>query len=86
MASIMWLISFPVTAAHPNTSQTASNPTVSRIIISDSGTSSYHGRTSALFEENVHDRRKARADAVPTEWVEKGLVAEASLQRELIVS
>lgn len=31
-------------------------PGVSRIVVSANGVPSYHGRTSALFEENIQDR------------------------------
>ena len=78
----MQLIRFVVTAPQSTTIQSANTRSVSRIIFSDSGASSYHGQTSALFEENTQDRRKTKADAIPTEWVEKGLMAEASLQRK----
>lgn len=55
---------------------------VSRIIFSDDGASSYHGQTSALFEDNIHDRRKHKGVAVAPEWRQKGLMAEAALQRK----
>jgi hypothetical protein len=46
--------------------------------------SSYHGRTSTLFEENPQDRINAEVrPRMPEEWVEKGLVAEAARQRQL---
>jgi len=72
------LISLALPAA---ANQSPANRSVSRIIFTDDGASSYHGQTSALFEENVLDRSRSKPDAIPTEWVEKGLVAEASLQR-----
>ncbi|OLN87435.1 Nitrogen assimilation transcription factor nit-4-like protein 9 [Colletotrichum chlorophyti] len=58
---------------------------VSRIVVSANGVSSYHGRTSALFEESLQERSSA-ADLrphMPDEWIEKGLVAEAAKQRQL---
>ncbi|PSN68595.1 hypothetical protein BS50DRAFT_586044 [Corynespora cassiicola Philippines] len=46
--------------------------------------SSYHGRTSALFEESSYDHSSAEArPKMPEEWTEKGLVAEAARQRQL---
>ncbi|ORY04536.1 nitrate assimilation regulatory protein nirA [Clohesyomyces aquaticus] len=57
---------------------------VSRIVVSANGMPSYHGRTSALFEENSHDRPAPDSrPRMPEEWVEKGLVAEAARQRQL---
>ncbi|KAJ8119080.1 hypothetical protein OPT61_g70 [Boeremia exigua] len=57
---------------------------VSRIV-TEKGMSSYHGRTSTLFDENVpHDRPAAEVrPRVPEQWVENGLVAEATRQRQL---
>ncbi|RNJ55003.1 hypothetical protein D7B24_009104 [Verticillium nonalfalfae] len=58
---------------------------VSRIVVSANGVSSYHGRTSALYEDNVQERAPA-ADLhprMPEAWIEKGLVAEAATQRQL---
>ncbi|KAF3050898.1 hypothetical protein E8E11_011078 [Didymella keratinophila] len=57
---------------------------VSRIVVSSNGMSSYHGRTSTLFEESYHDRSTPEANPrMPEEWVEKGLIAEAACQRQL---
>lgn len=56
---------------------------VSRIVVSANGVSSYHGRTSALYEESLQERSSV-ADLrprMPDEWIEKGLVAEAAKQR-----
>jgi len=65
----------------------ASNPTpksVSRIFVAANGSSSYHGRTSTLFDENSHERSVVEArPKMPDEWIEKGLVAEAARQRQL---
>jgi hypothetical protein len=49
--------------------------------------SSYHGRTSALFEDNVQERAPAgeKRPRMPDDWVERGLVAEAVRQRKYIV-
>ncbi|KAM9884271.1 fungal specific transcription factor [Verticillium dahliae] len=58
---------------------------VSRIVVSANGVSSYHGRTSALYEDNVQERASA-ADLhprMPEAWIEQGLVAEAATQRQL---
>ncbi|KAK2062231.1 hypothetical protein LY76DRAFT_313637 [Colletotrichum caudatum] len=58
---------------------------VSRIVVSANGVSSYHGRTSALFEESLQER-SAAVDLRPRmsdDWIEKGLVAEAARQRQL---
>jgi len=70
----------------PATSEVTGNrlQRVSRIVVSANGMSSYHGRTSALFEENSHDRLVAESrPRMSEEWVEKGLVAEAARQRQL---
>lgn len=57
---------------------------VSRIVVSANGVSSYHGRTSTLFEENPHDRIATEArQRMPEDWIEKGLIAEAACQRQL---
>ncbi|KAI5456661.1 fungal-specific transcription factor domain-containing protein [Mariannaea sp. PMI_226] len=61
-----------------------SSPSISRLVVSSNGTSSYHGRTSALFDENVPERQPGELrPRMPDEWVEKGLVAEAAKQRQL---
>ena len=52
---------------------------VSRIVVSANGVPSYHGQTSALFEENLQDRPPDVRPKMPDEWVEKGLVAEDSV-------
>ncbi|CRJ86917.1 hypothetical protein BN1723_000205 [Verticillium longisporum] len=55
------------------------------MVVSANGVSSYHGRTSALYEDNVQERASA-ADLhprMPEAWIEKGLVAEAATQRQL---
>jgi hypothetical protein len=74
----------PETPATPVTTGVlpTANRAVSRIIFSDNGASSYHGRTSALYEETGADRWGSKKDNVPAEWVEKALIAEASLQRQ----
>ncbi|KAH7392228.1 fungal-specific transcription factor domain-containing protein, partial [Phaeosphaeria sp. MPI-PUGE-AT-0046c] len=57
---------------------------VSRIVVAANGSSSYHGRTSTLFDEGPHDRPAAEArPRMPDEWIERGLVAEAARQRQL---
>jgi hypothetical protein len=56
---------------------------VSRIVVAANGSSSYHGRTSTLFDENSHDRSVEARPQMPDEWVEKGLIAEAARQRQL---
>lgn len=57
---------------------------VSRIV-TEKGMSSYHGRTSTLFDENAHhDRPTAEVrPKMPEQWIENGLVAEATRQRQL---
>ncbi|KAM6504683.1 hypothetical protein FSOLCH5_015185 [Fusarium solani] len=58
---------------------------VARVLVLANGESSYHGRTSALFEDNVQERT-AGQDAhprMPDRWVERGLIAEAARQRQL---
>ncbi|KAJ4355061.1 hypothetical protein N0V95_003279 [Ascochyta clinopodiicola] len=56
---------------------------VSRIL-TEKGVSSYHGRTSTLFDENTHhDRPVATRPKMPEQWIENGLVAEAARQRQL---
>lgn len=56
---------------------------VARILVSANGVSSYHGRTSALFEDQAQDRLTAADDRprMADDWVERGLVAEAAKQR-----
>ncbi|KAL5047590.1 hypothetical protein BDW71DRAFT_196694 [Aspergillus fruticulosus] len=58
---------------------------VARILISANGASSYHGRTSAFFEDHVSDRLIApdHPPRMPDDWVERGLVAEAAKQRQM---
>ncbi|TLD23837.1 hypothetical protein PspLS_06355 [Pyricularia sp. CBS 133598] len=60
-------------------------PGVSRMVVSANGVSSYHGRTSTLFEEAVQERASAAElnHRMPDEWTEKGLVAEAAKQSQL---
>ncbi|KAF2761116.1 hypothetical protein EJ05DRAFT_497675 [Pseudovirgaria hyperparasitica] len=58
---------------------------VSTIVFSANGTSSYHGQTSALFEE-LHSEPLLQARPIPRiseAWAEKGLVAEAAKQRQM---
>ncbi|KAK7977046.1 hypothetical protein PG988_004536 [Apiospora saccharicola] len=58
---------------------------VSRMVVSANGISSYHGRTSTLFEETIQERTAAAETRprMPDEWTEKGLVAEAAKQGQL---
>ncbi len=62
--------------------QPSPDPRVSRIVVSANGVSSYHGRTSALFEDSVPERLPAGdvQPRMPDDWVERGLVAEAARQ------
>lgn len=64
----------------------APEASVARILVSANGVSSYHGRTSALFEDNVQERPIAGESCprMPDDWVERGLVAEAARQRASI--
>lgn len=59
---------------------------VSRIVTSANGISSYHGRTSALFEDSIPERQQAGdvQPRMPDDWIERGLVAEAARQSELL--
>lgn len=60
---------------------------VARILVSANGVSTYHSRTSTLYEDNVpekiSDADGVRRPQVPDEWVERALVAEAAKQRQL---
>lgn len=68
----------PTPASAPGTHR----PGVSRMLVSANGVSSYHGRTSTLFEETIQERASAAESRprMPDEWTEKGLVAEAAKQ------
>lgn len=70
----------PDTPADPAPSHRAG---ISRIVVSANGVSSYHGRTSALFEESLQERTSAvdLRPRMPDDWIEKGLIAEAAKQR-----
>ncbi|KAE8385361.1 hypothetical protein BDV23DRAFT_188320 [Aspergillus alliaceus] len=61
--------------------------TVSRIFISPNGESSYHGRTSTLFDDTATDQRVLQSLVAdpkkPREWIKKGLMGEAAYQRKL---
>ncbi|KND89434.1 Nitrogen assimilation transcription factor nirA [Tolypocladium ophioglossoides CBS 100239] len=55
---------------------------VARILVSANGVSSYHGRTSALFEDNAPERSTGgeHRPRMPDDWVERGLpLAQDSL-------
>ncbi|KAH6845866.1 fungal-specific transcription factor domain-containing protein [Chaetomium sp. MPI-CAGE-AT-0009] len=73
----------PVTPDQPEPA--ANHSRVSRMVLSANGVSSYHGQTSALFEEPGHDRSTTEAPnrRMSDEWIEKGLMAEAARQRQL---
>lgn len=70
---------------HDHEVETATPPqSVSRIVVAANGSSSYHGRTSTMFDETANDRAIVETPTrMPEEWVEKGLVAEAARQRQL---
>ncbi|KXJ90084.1 fungal-specific transcription factor domain-domain-containing protein [Microdochium bolleyi] len=70
----------PATTAAP-----AQNPRVARIVDLADGGPSYHGRTSALFEESGAERAALGAPrpVMSDDWIEKGLVADATKQRQL---
>lgn len=55
--------------------------------MSANGVSSYHGRTSALFEDNGQERPPDcdQLPQMPDDWVERGLVAEAARQRKAYI-
>ncbi|KAJ4252768.1 hypothetical protein NW762_010674 [Fusarium torreyae] len=57
---------------------------VARVLVLANGESSYHGRTSALFEDNTQERPVEQEvhPRMPDHWVERGLIAEAAKQRE----
>ncbi|KAF5859561.1 hypothetical protein ETB97_002736 [Aspergillus alliaceus] len=61
--------------------------TVSRIFISPNGESSYHGRTSTLFDDTATDQRVLQSLVAdpkkPREWIKKGLMGEAAYQRKM---
>ncbi|KAF1736393.1 hypothetical protein CRV24_002000 [Beauveria bassiana] len=61
---------------------------VSRIVTTANGISSYHGRTSALFEDSIPERQPAGdvQPRMPDDWIERGLVAEAARQSEFLRS
>ncbi|KAM3498021.1 hypothetical protein MY10362_008646 [Beauveria mimosiformis] len=65
--------------------QPSPDPRVSRIITSANGISSYHGRTSALFEDSIPERQPAGdvQPRMPDDWIERGLVAEAARQNQM---
>lgn len=70
---------------HNNAPTDNSQRSVSRLIHSAEGISSYHGRTSALFEDtNAPEQRAAPPRAsMPVDWVQKGLIAEAAQQKQM---
>ncbi|UPX20014.1 uncharacterized protein EKO05_0010260 [Ascochyta rabiei] len=74
-----------VTENLPHVNSGGERPVSVSRIITERGMSSYHGRTSTLFDENVHyDRPVAEAQPkMPEQWIENGLVAEATRQRQL---
>jgi hypothetical protein len=59
------------------------DPGVARVLVHANGESSYHGRTSALFEDNAQERPVEHEvqPRMPDHWVERGLIAEAAKQR-----
>jgi hypothetical protein len=59
------------------------DPGVARVLVHANGESSYHGRTSALFEDNAQERpvEQEVQPRMPDHWVERGLIAEAAKQR-----
>jgi len=61
------------------------DPGVARLLVLANGESSYHGRTSALFEDNAQDQERPVEQEsnprMPDHWVERGLIAEAAKQR-----
>ena len=65
-------------------------PAVSNVFISAGGESSYHGPTSTLYNDAAGDRRMVQnvpaISKIPTEWVQRGLMAEAAQQRRFIKS
>jgi len=66
--------------SNPGPAAPPTQRSVSRIVFAN-GVSTYHGQTSALFEETQPDQPPEAIPRLPQEWVEKGLVAEAVKQR-----
>lgn len=62
--------------------ETPPSNSVSRLVTAN-GMSSYHGRTSTLFDENPDRFAAETRPSMPEEWIEKGLLAEAARQRQL---
>ncbi|KAF5240030.1 hypothetical protein FAUST_4614 [Fusarium austroamericanum] len=71
----------------PDSSSRPMDPGVARLLVLANGESSYHGRTSALFEDNAQDQERPVEQEgnprMPDHWVERGLIAEAAKQRQL---
>lgn len=69
----------------PDSSSRPMDPGVARLLVLANGESSYHGRTSALFEDNAQDQERPVEQEgnprMPDHWVERGLIAEAAKQR-----
>lgn len=62
--------------------ETSDSTGISQAIVSANDASTYHGRTSTLFEETPQHRTLGiERPPLTDEWIEKGLVAEASRQR-----
>ncbi|KAH8129727.1 C6 transcription factor [Trichoderma asperelloides] len=81
--------SAPVDGEHASGSNEAGASSVeagvARILMSADGVSTYHSRTSTLYEDHAPEKQ-AEVDTgprIPDAWVEKGLVAEAAKQRQL---
>ncbi|CAG9952080.1 unnamed protein product [Clonostachys rosea f. rosea IK726] len=73
----------PAISEHSHTPN--SNQRLSRMLVSPNGAPSYHGRTSALFEEPGNDWPVAdpAKPHMTDDWIEKSLVTRATKQRQL---
>ncbi|KAG5977143.1 hypothetical protein E4U55_007026 [Claviceps digitariae] len=79
--------STPPRSSSPQTTPAAVEGRVARILMSANGVSSYHSRTSTMYDDNALERTSDNNShthpQVSEEWVERGLVAEAARQRQL---
>ena len=66
---------------HGTVPESATNRSISRILVGDDGRSTYHGQTSAFYElQDV--RQPTTRKRLPQEWVKKALFAEAAMQSQ----
>jgi type II secretory pathway component PulJ len=71
----------------PEESQSEERPNQKHRSQAQRGESNYYGLTSTLFDDSPNNPRNVESVAVdpqmPLEWVQRGLMAEATRQREL---